>query len=179
MISARLKDHSGFVLVVVVASTATALIKGHSVVAGGMGLLISLALVALWRVPEGGRSPGIPAQDRAPGEPFHWGFRVARDSSREDVLHSLQDLGLRLDLEDGRNARLEGGSQLRTRTFGGYFVNPSHLPITVSVRKSDELGAPVLIEVEDRLGPIAVRDRALESRYALRAQEIKDAISQA
>jgi len=165
------------VLIVVVASTATALIKGHSAAAGGVGLLIGLALVALWGSP-GGSASGADAssrnEERSPGQPFCREFGVAWANSRSDVVDAVRSIGLRLVLDGGHTARFEGGSQVRTRLLGGYFVNPIHLPITVTVTETDASDDALIIEIRDRLGPIAVRDRAFESRFELRAQEIQD-----
>jgi hypothetical protein len=116
--------------------------------------------------------------NRRLGEPFKWGFRAADDCSRSDAIDSLRSLGLRLDLDEGGNSRLEGGSQLWTRLLGGYFVDPSRLPITVKLEESEEPGVPLSVDVQDRLG-IAVRDEALRRRYAARVGEISDMLGRA
>lgn len=172
-----MKDRLGFLLVIAMAAIGTALVSGNYLVAVGSVMLVGLGIVALWRSPsEQELVSDSPTERRSPGEEFRWSFRAANSRPRSEQIQALQGLGLRLDADDGHYALLEGGSQLRTRLLGGYFVNPSHLPIAVAVSESDHPDGPLLIQVRDRLGRIAVRDRALESRYAARAKELQQAL---
>jgi hypothetical protein len=177
MIVHWLKDRFGFVLVVAVAALGTGLVSGHYFVAVGTGLLIGLVLVAFWRSPsQRTLASDSPTEQGGPGDRFGWSFPAANNRSRSDLIQVLQGLGFRLDIDDGRNARFDGGSLLRTRLFGGYFVNPSQLPIAVTVGEPNQPDGPAFIEVRDRMGRIAVRDRALKSRYSLRVKEIQEAL---
>ena len=83
---------------------------------------------------------------------------------------------LRNDRQRGP-AHFEGGSQVKTRLLGGYFVRPSDIPITVLVSPSSESAGHHTIVIHDRLGPIGLRDRALAARYEMRAEEIWKAVS--
>ncbi len=177
MILNRLKERLGFTLVVVAAGVGAAWFKGASPVAAAVGVSVGLALVTFWRNSPGPKnSSDVRISDRRPGEPFRWGFHAAGDRSRSDAVDSLRSFGLRLDLDEGHNVRLESGSQLRTRLLGGYFVDPKHLPLTVHVEESTDPDALLSIQVEDRLGAVAVRDQALKARYELRVEQIRDAL---
>jgi hypothetical protein len=67
-----------------------------------------------------------------------------------------------------------GGSQLRIRLFGGYFVEPKHLPVEVELAASGADGDRRIVRlgVRDRLG-VAIRDEALEERLAKAAEAIR------
>lgn len=67
-----------------------------------------------------------------------------------------------------------GGSQLRSRLFGGYFVDPKRVPVRIILEAtSDEDGSSILsVEVRDRFG-IAIRDSALEERYAQAPETVR------
>ncbi len=155
-----------------------ALIRGHSLAVAGFGLLIGLALVAVWRLPGGRREQGaevIPAAEEGSlAQAYSWQFEVAANRSRSDAIAALQRGGLHLETDDEDEACFEGGSQVRTRLLGGYFVVPAHLPITVILTRSSSAEGAFAVEVRDRLGRVALRDRAFESRYELRVREIQD-----
>jgi hypothetical protein len=88
-------------------------------------------------------------------------------------------LGLTQERESPNEVVLKGGSQLWTRLFGGYFVNLRRLPIEVELRTANgaESGKwTVQLGIRDKLG-IAVRDEALEDRFALAAGNIRETIA--
>jgi hypothetical protein len=139
-------------------------------IAGIAGVLLIVGFVN-WRE---GRKPEarIPVGSRQRGEPLSWTYTTGSS----DFFHALEELGLHATSDSGSVAHLEGGSQVKTRLLGGYFVKPSDLPITVLVSPSSAPGGHQSIEVRDRIGPIGLRDRALAGRYAMRAEEIRQAV---
>ena len=96
------------------------------------------------------------------------------------IYDRLREEGSATELENQSREKIVavGGSQLRSRLFGGYFVDPKRLPVRIIPEAtSDEDGSPILsVEVRARFG-IAIRDRALEERYA-QAAEIVRAIAE-
>lgn len=88
--------------------------------------------------------------------------------------------GLKIDKDASSESKLvlRGGSQLRTRLFGGYFVAPSYLPVRAEVKLPfcEAETSEVELRVEDALG-IGVRDRALQERYELAVGEIEQAVA--
>jgi hypothetical protein len=67
-----------------------------------------------------------------------------------------------------------GGSQLRSRLFGGYFVDPRRLPVQITIEATPNVdgSSTLAVEVRDRFG-IGIRDRALEERYAQAAEIVR------
>jgi hypothetical protein len=116
----------------------------------------------------------MPSEPRRGREPFRWRIASAAGVSVPEAAGRLRELGLVTDGQGEGWARLRAGSQFQTRLLGGYFVDPARLPISVTLTEPPSGG--VEARVEDSIGPIAVRDRALEARYALRAAQIRDAI---
>jgi hypothetical protein len=88
---------------------------------------------------------------------------------------------LRLKLEESAGdteAVLRGGSQLRTRLLGGWFIAPEHLPKRVQVSAAP--GSSSLdVRVEDALGSVAVRDRRFKARYEKAAESIFELVDAA
>jgi hypothetical protein len=181
MILRSVKRRLGFVLVIAAAALGTAVVTGNAIVVAIAAVAAALVLGAL---PAGsrGRSPDDDRQKRAPGEPFTASYRWKGDRvpDLKDLSQALNREGLRLSEDSHVPAKvvLSGGSQLCTRLFGGYFVNPSRLPIRVELKAAGAAGngSSILeLGVRDRLG-IAVRDEALEDRYVQAATNIRSAV---
>jgi len=119
---------------------------------------------------------------RALGNPYSIShvWKVDRKADLVEMARALSDRGLALRQErDSPNeVILRGGSQLWTRLFGGYFVSPKRLPIEVKLKTANGVKSgkwTVQLGIRDKLGT-AVRDEALEDRFALAAGDIRDAI---
>jgi len=144
------------------------LVAVAAVAAGGV------AVAAKLRPPGSRGAPVIPSDRRRPGQPFNWALSGRRGLDVEEAVERLRRIGLNPETSEAADVRLSGGSNLRTRLLGGYFVDPARLPVKVELRTQG--GAVQAIEVRDALGPVGLRDRALETRYALRVAEIRDAL---
>jgi hypothetical protein len=171
-----LKRRLGSSLIVVTAGGAAALITGSSVIAAVVAIVAGLLVVGLIRSPGSKGEPTIPSDDRRAGEPFAWTITGSPVVTLDDAVGRLEAIGLTIDRQGEGQAQLSGGSQLRTRLRGGYFVDPGLLPIAVALEAPVQLGQPVEVRVHDAMGPVGVRDRALETRYALRVAQIRDAL---
>jgi hypothetical protein len=89
-----------------------------------------------------------------------------------------QQLNLHAKHEHQNKIVLRGGSQFWLRLIGGYFIDPKKLPVQVELKTASEPGtdqAVVQLSIRDAFG-IAVRDEALEDRFALAAGNIREAI---
>ena len=170
----------GWTLVIAGAAVATTLVMGNSPVAAVIAFGIVIALSAL--IPDRGkRASGADyPSSRAPGHPYSISHAWAVDQRADltEIARALNDngLGLRQESESSDEVVLRGGSQLWTRLFGGYFVNPRHLPIEVELKTANGTGSgkwTVQLGVRDRLG-VAVRDEALEDRLAQAAGTIRE-----
>lgn len=167
------KRRLGWTTVIAGAALVTTLVMGNSLVAAIGAIAIVLALSAL--IP----SRGTQASDadypskRTAGRPFSisHAWTVDRKADLAGLVRALNDKGfaLRQESQSSNQIVLRSGSQLWTRLFGGYFVNPRRLPIEVELRTANGLNNDkwtVRLGVRDRFG-IAIRDEALEDRFAL------------
>lgn len=179
MILGFVKYRLGFALVVALAVVGTAILTGSSTVAAIVAVALVLVLGALLAGREKS-SPNMDRQKRARGEPFSVSYRWTGDRCPDlpDLSQVLNREGLKLNIksQSSKEVVLRGGSHLWTRLFGGYFVDHKRLPIQVELRAIDlaGTGAAFELKVRDRLG-IAIRDEALEDRYAQAAAEIRSA----
>lgn len=75
---------------------------------------------------------------------------------------------------------LNCGSQWKSRFWGGCFVDPKQLPLRVEIvlapGERDADRRSIELNVNDRFGPIAVRDVPLEDRLVIAAEEIRDEV---
>jgi len=175
----RLVERLGFTLVVAVAALATAVAVGNGIVAAIVGIGAGLVVSAFWRSGDGeSQSPG-PRQQRAPGSPFVFRFSwaVAERPDLKSVEGRMIRYGLKPDSRavSGDGIALKGGSQLRTRLLGGYFVDPKHLPARAELTYDDRDESRLDLQVRDTIG-VAVRDRALEVRYEKAAAGIRQEV---
>jgi hypothetical protein len=160
----------GWTIVIAGAALAATLIMGNSAVAAVIAIAVVIVLSAL--IPSRGERAAdadYPSK-RAPGTPYtiSYVWKVDRKADLVEIARTLNDNGLALtqERESSDEVVLRGGSQLWTRLFGGYFVNPKRLPIEVELRTAngaDNGKWAVQLAVRDKLG-MAVRDEALEDR---------------
>jgi hypothetical protein len=177
-----IKDRLGFTFVIVIAGLATALVTESSLIATLVGIGVAL-VVAAAAVGRRDHQPDVDGQsERAPGESYTSLYRWSVDGKPDlvDTFTALDRIGFALRLESQSSDRvvLRGGSQLWTRLFGGYFVDPKRLPIQVELKAIDAVhGGKYTIElkVQDRFG-IAIRDKALGERFALAAASIRNSV---
>jgi hypothetical protein len=141
----------------------------------GAAVVVALALLSRVSPPGAKGEPRIPSEERSPGLPLAWNLKAPSGIGLDEGIERVESIGLRLESAAGAGAQLAGGSQLRSRLLGGYFVDPARLPITVTILPGPH--GTLTVQVRDRMGPIAVRDPALESRYALRVAQIQDALA--
>lgn len=181
MILKSIKRRLGFALVIAVVALCTAVVTGNSIVVAIVAIVVALVLGALMA---GSRepSPETDRQKRAPGEPFSISYRWKGDRVPDltALSQALNRAGFKLSVESESPGKivLSGGSQLWTRLFGGYFVDPSRLPIQVELREVAAVGngsRALELGVRDKLG-VAVRDEALEDRYTQAAANIRSAV---
>lgn len=183
MILKTIRHRLGFAIVIAVAAVGTALVTGSSVLAAVVAIAVVVVLGALLAGRhDRSRDANEPRQKRAPGEPFavsyRWRGRQLPDLA--DLSESLtrRGVGLSIDSQSTREAELSGGSQLWTRLFGGYFVDPKRLPVRVELKAigaEGNGGTALELNVRDRLG-VAVRDGALEDRYMDAAAAIRGVV---
>ena len=165
---AWVKNHLGFALLLVVVPLGVAVSRGNILVALCVGILAAVvAIAAVHLVNRGSAS----AAESALPSTLTWTVPLPVGTPNDVTQARLAAIGL---VAEG-DGSLRSGSQLRTRLLGGYFVAPRHLPIKVSWSQTRQ--EPNEIYVEDGLGPIAIRDRALAKRYEMRVAQIRDAVT--
>lgn len=174
-VTRRVRDRLGFSLVIAGAGLGAGIVSGSSAIAVIAAVGAGTLIVGLIPSRSGQDRPVLPGEARGRGQPFAWTFTGSPSTTVATAIDRLQATKLTLDDRSDSHARLSGGSQLRLRLLGGYFIDPIHLPIiaTVETTESEE---KVEVRVYDGIGSIAVRDKKLESRYALRAEQIRDAL---
>ncbi len=179
MIVNSVKRRLGFALVIAAAAVGTTLVTGNSI-----AVIVAVAMVVLGAVLTGrsGQSPNSDRRRRGSGEPFSvtYRWRGNKVPDLKDLSQALTCEGLKLSVESqcSDEVALGGGSQFWTRLLGGYFVDPTRLPIRVKLKAIGAMGSvsPVLeLEVHDRLG-VGVRDEALGDRYEQAAANIRSAV---
>lgn len=129
----RLRERSGAVLVVAIAGTATALISGVGPLAAASGIGVGLLVIGLMAWPGAPDVATTTGDTRKAGEPFGWSVTLPPGISLTAASERLQSFGFSVDLQGPSQVCLSAGSQLWTRLFGGYFVNPASLPIKVAL----------------------------------------------
>jgi hypothetical protein len=145
-----------------------------AVIAGLLGCA-AVAFVANRRASEPTLDGETP---RSAGGRFEWTWTRSRGyAPLEDIAQRLQrDASMRQERHNPSHVVLKGGSQLWTRMFGGYFVDPRRLPVEVDLRGvANSNGAALTVTVRDRMGP-ALRDARMRERYAERAANIRELI---
>lgn len=176
------KHRLGWTLVVAGAALVTTLAMGNSVVAAVIAIAIVIVLSAVFF----GRGKRVPDTDypneRAAGGPYtvSHAWMVDQRTDLPQIARVLNDKGLALEQESESPNQivLRGGSQFWTRLFGGYFVDPKRLPIEVELKAANRVSNgkwTVQLGVRDRLG-VAVRDEALNDRFAQAAGNIREVI---
>jgi hypothetical protein len=110
---------------------------------------------------------------------FDFEWRLGRQADLDALAATLKERRLVVDPQASSENRMVlcGGSQVRTRFHGGYFVDPRHLPVRAElVTDSDGDGRGKLrLHVRDTLG-IARRDIALGDRYEIAAEAIREVV---
>lgn len=107
-------------------------------------------------------------------------WRVDQDPDLGSIVQGLNErgFGLRPRRKSDDSIVLSGGSQIRTRLLGGYFVDPKWLPVVVELKaETDSSGGGSRIElaVRDDFG-VAVRDEALGDRFERAAGNLGKAV---
>lgn len=100
-------------------------------------------------------------------ETYMW--EVDRFPNLDSIVQALNErgFGLRPRQKSHDSIVLSGGSQIRTRLLGGYFVDPKWLPSVVELKTakgSVGAGCRVELDIRDDFG-IAVRDDALRGKF--------------
>lgn len=167
-----LKDHLGVALLLVVVPIGVLVSRGNILMSVGVGMLAALLAVAAVRFLN--RGSGSTTGGALPST-FVWEVPLPASNNEERLVAQLAAIGLKVDDRDSSENALFSGSQMRTRLLGGYFIAPRNLPIKVSWDRHDGQD-PGVAKIEDGLGPIAVRDRALKTRYEARVSEIRVSI---
>lgn len=181
MILDRLNEHLGAVLVIFVAGIGTAILAGSGAVAVIVSVGVALLALVMIRRRQNNASLLSNSPQRHPGAPFSFNFAwsISKPPDRAALEAALLERGLRIDQNASSESTVvfRGGSQLRTRLLGGYFVSPRNLPVRAELilLANGARAGEVKLRVHDSLG-IGVRDRALEKRYAHAATEIERAV---
>jgi hypothetical protein len=172
----------GWTIVIAGAAVITTLVMGNSLVAAVMAIGIVIALSALIPSRRKRASDADYPSTRAPGSPYliSHAWNVDRRANLAEMAGALngKGFGLTQECESSDEVVLKGGSQLWTRLFGGYFVNPKRLPIEVELRTASGADSgkwTVQLGIRDKLG-MAIRDEALEDRFAQVAGSIRETI---
>jgi hypothetical protein len=178
MFSSLLEERLSLVAATIVASLAVAVLMGNGFIAAGIAILLVLTVLGV-RV----RSRKVPSDGDAASSVLskQFSFRSTWTASEEPKLdravRALSRLGLTSTSESDTQVVLNGGSGLRTRLLGGYFVAPKHLPVRVEITKvgNPETLQKVELRVSDSL-KVALRDKGLERRYELAATSIREIV---
>jgi hypothetical protein len=174
-----IKYRFGFAVVIAISALAVALIAGGSIVAAIVTLAVIVAIgLALLRRPNG---PADVDPSRPAWSSYSVSYRWKIDQKPNVVALSQllihDELLSDIESQTSNEIVLRGGSQLRTRLLGGYFVDPKRLPITVFLRSGSTGSREFTVElgISDKLG-VAIRDEALRNRYAQAATDIRTVI---
>jgi hypothetical protein len=172
--------HLGVTFVIVAAGLGAALIVGNEVIAAVFAVMVSLGIFAA--IARGTKTEEMRRSQKEKKYPFAYAFswKLHAGPDLDQVAQSLERCGLTVEEPSSvAGLSLKGGSQLRTRLFGGYFVAPRYLPIKaqLKVRTDEAMGSKLELVVRDTLG-IAVRDGALEERYEQAADSIRAAVEE-
>jgi hypothetical protein len=183
MILKSVKHRFGFAVVIAATAVLTAVVTGGSMIAAAIMVAVVVGVLGMAFAGRDRQSPEPEAlADRESGGPwfFSYTWTVEEPVDLMAIYHQLRERGSATDLECRSQERIVaiGGSQLRSRLFGGYFVDPRRLPVRITIEATPNAdgSSTLAVQVRDRFG-IAIRDRALEERYA-QAAEIVRAIAE-
>src|SRR4051812_45568583 len=149
----RLEDHAGVILVILVVGIGTAIIAGNGIVAAVVSIgvaLLAFSLIA--RKDKRTSQPSdLPQRDSGTEITFNFAWIVSKPPERSVLEGVLMEHGLKVDQDASSESTMvfRGGSQLRTRLLGGYFIAPSHLPLRAEVNLL--AGEPGAAKVELRI----------------------------
>jgi hypothetical protein len=176
-------------VVAIVVLAALAVVVGSPLLGGALAGIVGVA-VAILVLRIGSRDTEDPEESPSGGirKPFRWSYKwtVQAESDIDKVIEALTREGkLRLSArrdDDGvHSAELDGGSQLRTRLMGGYFVGEQHLPIHAHLQSQptpETRRYTLELRMNDAAG-IALRDQRLRSRFDERALTLASLVSAA
>jgi hypothetical protein len=178
-----LKERLGYTLVIAIAGLGTAVVTCNERVAAAIAIIALLVVFGIAvRRSGSGSVPQTEQSRRRRGDPLTYAFAWELDDGPvlERAIESLKDHGLEVDGGGSptADAILKGGSQLRTRLFGGYFVDARQLPVEARLSSSEpehDGRARVDLLVQDAL-KVAVRDQALQRQYDKAAEAIRTAV---
>lgn len=183
MLLRSIKRRLGLILVVGGSALGAGAVTGSSFVAAAAAIAATVGAVVFWDRKKPRRET-TGQSDRARGAPYSASYRweVERSPDLTVLLEALGERGLEPSVGSQSPTRIEakGGSQLRTRLLGGHFVDPKQLPVEVELEAAqgqDDGKGRVELEVRDRFG-IAVRDEALEERFIVAAEQIRDVVQE-
>jgi hypothetical protein len=172
----------GWTLVIAGAALATTLVMGNSLIAAVIAIVIVVLLSTLFFGRERRTSGAEYPSERTSGGPYatSHAWKVDQKADLSEIVQALNDNGLALkqESESPNQVVLRGGSQLWTRLFGGYFVDPKRLPIEIELKAANGATSghwTVQLGIQDRLG-VGVRDEALEDRFAQAAGSIREVV---
>jgi hypothetical protein len=155
---------------------AAAVLLRPGIPAGIVGGLVGFAALIV-KMQRPGASTGQRDEKNRFTASRQWECRKSVDL--DQVAHSVANRA-RLRFQGGgarngtRVVTMKGGSQLRTRLLGGYFINPTYLPVCaeLDLDQSGKRGR-LRLRVTDGFGRVALRDPRLRERFDLRVAEIE------
>lgn len=180
-----LRYNASAVVVVVATSVILAILRGRGILVGAVALAIVLVVMSrsMRKNPRGDSADVDHRPVSFGGSAISYCFRADASSERlSEVVRKLEGQGLAVDRRQPPGdceVVLRRGSAIAVRLLGGYFVDPTRLPLAVSIDKlsSDPAASTSrTFRVEDTMGRITLRDPRIEDRYRAVAEEISASI---
>jgi hypothetical protein len=173
------RNRKAAVGVLVVAFLSLPILLGPGIPAGiASGLIAGAFLVVVMQRPGG--STGERSDDGRFTASRGWKCPKSLDLDR--LVASVGDQARLRSQSDGHRdgthvVTLKGGSQLRTRLLGGYFINPIYLPVRAELDLGQAGKRDTLrLRVTDGFGRVFLRDSRFRERFDLRVAEIESVI---
>lgn len=176
-----IKRRLGFAILVAVVAVATAVVSGNSLIAVVAVVVAGMVLIAVAGSRSSSSPPGAGPKGRTWGGPLMNSYCWAGTGQLDltDLRRRLEAEGLSMTSEDRAHGKvvLKGGSQLRMRLLGGYFIDPKQLPILAELQGSSVSAQELtlLLNVRDRFG-VALRDDGLGEQFGQAAKHIKEVV---